>query len=247
MVSLRTFTPLHGWVSRRTRSFSCPTRPAQAELTNNAHNRTSRRRAVNCQPSNVKHSVAGTLPVSRNVIYSFCHRYVTCRKVRCTTTKNAHCHRHVACQPKPATTNCLSKHPTPTRVDERVAHIYTLVWLGCRLPYPSFPCRTKRRTQWKNLTQILNMPRAVAPNAVTNQSTAVTAMIVKTVITTCTTTTHFGMTKMIPKNAATATVTAGICGVHLAATICSKTPKGWLSPGRCPANRLNIPPNDRRG
>ena len=76
------FTPPLGWVLRRTPTDSCQTRPTQATLTNKAHYQTKPRRAANCPPMLVKRDRSGTLPVRRNGICSFCHRYVACRKVR---------------------------------------------------------------------------------------------------------------------------------------------------------------------
>ena len=85
-----TFSPPCCWVSRRTQSYSCPTRPAQAKLTNNAQYQTSRDR-----PQTVSRGLSSVLSQVRSMsaetwFTSFCHRYVACQQVRCTTAKYAH-------------------------------------------------------------------------------------------------------------------------------------------------------------
>ena len=66
------YTPAWLGADPSTSRDSCPTRPTPATLTKNAHNQTHREGAEDCQAEANKRSVAGTWPVNRNAVYSFC-------------------------------------------------------------------------------------------------------------------------------------------------------------------------------
>ena len=112
-----TFSPPCCWVSRRTRPIilSEVTRPGNANQQRTKPNKTKTGRKLSAEAS--KRSVAGTLPVNRNVIYLVLSqvRYLSTgyvAKPQKTLTVN-----YLSCQPKPAPATHMSKHPTPAGAD----------------------------------------------------------------------------------------------------------------------------------